>query len=59
MYDVGGVSGFVNFLHDINTDLKDMDTEEKITVKQEKKEWLEWAKGHGWKRKDSSDMSLM
>ncbi|MCR5732061.1 MAG: hypothetical protein K6G51_03900 [Sphaerochaetaceae bacterium] len=59
MDDVGGLSGFANFLRDINPVLKDMASGEKVTAKQDKKEWLEWAKGQGWKRNDSSDMSLM
>ncbi len=53
MDDVGGLSGFVNFLSEINPDLTDMDPQERADARQQKKEMLEWAKMQGWKRADS------
>ena len=59
MDDVGGLSGFADFLGNINPDLTSMDAEERAEARQEKKELLEWAKYQGWKRNDLSDMNLM
>ena len=48
--DVGGLSGFADFLKDINPDFTDMTPEEKEEAKERKKEMLTWAKGLGWHR---------
>lgn len=57
--DVGGIYGFADFLQTINPDLKDMEPEEKEKAKQEKKEYLEWAKGLGWHREKVTDFNLL
>ena len=55
MDDVGGIHGFTEFLEITNPDLSKMVDEDEIAdAKQQKKEYLEWAKGMGWKRKDNS-----
>ena len=48
--DVGGIHGFIDFLHTINPELSGLDAEEKDIAKAEKKETLEWAKWQGWKK---------
>ena len=51
MDDVGGVTGFVDFLRTINPDLTGMSAAEKEMAKAEKKETLEWAKNvQSWKK---------
>ncbi len=57
--DVGGISGFAEFLKIINPDLKHMSPEEKEEAKQEKKEYIEWAKGLGWHRERPSNFNLL
>ena len=57
--DVGGIHGFADFLQTINPELKDMEPEEKEKAKQEKKEYLEWAKGLGWHREKVTDFNLL
>ena len=59
MDDVGGLSGFVEFLQDINPNLADMTPEEKEEAKQRKKELLTWAKGMGWHREKIRDFNLL
>lgn len=59
MDDVGGIHGFVEFLRAINPDLDSMDREEKALAKQEKKEYLEWAKGQGWKKSDATNLNFL
>ena len=46
--DVGGTSGFVDFLEKVNPDLDGMDKDEKAAARAEKKEYLDWAKSLGW-----------
>ena len=57
--DVGGLSGFAEFLEDINPDLTGMTTEEKEAAKQRKKEMLTWAKSLGWHREKVKDFNLL
>ena len=57
--DVGGMSGFADFLVDINPDLKGMDPEDKEGAKQQKKELLTWAKSQGWHKENPSDLNLL
>lgn len=59
MDDVGGIHGFVEFLRAINPDLDSMDREEKALAKQEKKEYLEWAKGQGWKKSYATNLNFL
>lgn len=59
MDDVGGIHGFVEFLRTINPDLDSMDREEKAQAKQEKKEYLEWAKGQDWKKDDATNLNFL
>ena len=58
--DVGGLSGFAEFLKDINPDFTRMTPEEKEEAKERKKEMLTWAKGLGWHReKKVGDFNLL
>ena len=58
--DVGGLSGFAEFLKDINPDFTRMTPEEKEEAKERKKEMLAWAKGLGWHReKRVGDFNLL
>ena len=57
--DVGGIHGFAEFLQKVNPELKGMDPEEKEAAKQEKKEYLTWAKSLGWHREKVSDFNLL
>ena len=58
--DVGGLSGFADFLRDINPDFTGMTAEEKEEAKQRKKDMLTWAKGLGWHReKKVGDFNLL
>lgn len=57
--DVGGISGFADFLRGINPDLERMNKEDKKEAKQEKSELLAWAKGLGWHKDDSTDINLL
>ena len=57
--DVGGISGFAQFLRTIHLELNGMDPEEKEEAKREKKESLEWAKSLGWHRDNSGDFRLL
>lgn len=59
MDDVSGIHGFAEFLQTINPDLDSMDREEKAMAKQEKKEYLEWAKGQGWKKDDATNRNFL
>lgn len=59
MDDVGGIHGFVEFLRTINPVLDSMDREEKAQAKQGKKEYLEWAKGQGWKKNDATNLNFL
>ncbi len=55
MDDVGGLSGFADFLEAIHPDFDMLFDEYEVEdAKRQKKEYLEWAKGMGWKRKDNS-----
>jgi len=56
--DVGGIHGFADFLRTIHPDLENMDKEEKALAKQERKEYLEWAKGQGWKKNDATNRNF-
>ena len=57
--DVGGLSGFADFLRVINPDFTDMTPEEKDDAKQQKKDMLVWAKSLGWHREKVSDFNLL
>ena len=58
--DVGGLSGFADFLKDINPDFTRMTPEEKEEAKERKKEMLTWAKSLGWHReKKVGDFNLL
>lgn len=58
--DVGGMSGFIEFLNAVNPDLEGMaDVEERKAARQERKENLEWAKGLGWGKGDGKDINLL
>ena len=59
MDDVGGLSGFAGFLLSINPDLDNMNKAQKVRARKEKKEFLIWAKGQGWKKNDASDLNLL
>lgn len=59
MDDVGGIHGFVEFLQKIHPDLNSMSKEEKARAKQEKKEYLEWAKGQGWKKDNATNRNFL
>ena len=61
MDDVGGLFGLADFLETIHPKLDELeDASEIAAAKQEKKEYLEWAKGMGWKRRDrSSNFNLL
>lgn len=59
MDDVGGIHGFAVFLETIHPDLEGMEKEEKADAKQRRREYLEWAKGQGWKKDDASNMSFL
>ena len=49
--DIGGVSGFADFLEVLNTDTSGMNVEERENEKTERTEMLDWAKNvHGWKK---------
>ena len=52
MDDVGGLPGFTNFLESINPVLDGLTPEEREEAMQEKRDWLVWAKGQGWKRNE-------
>ena len=57
--DVGGIHGFAEFLLKVNPELKGMDPEEREVARQEKKEYLEWARSLGWHREKSSNFNLL
>ena len=57
--DVGGLSGFAEFLEDINPDLTGMTQEDKEVAKRRKKEMLTWAKSLGWHREKVRDFNLL
>ena len=57
--DVGGLSGFAEFLEDINPDLTGMTPEAKEAAKQRKKEMLTWSKSLGWHREKVRDFNLL
>lgn len=58
--DVGGLSGFADFLKEINPDFTGMTPEEKEEAKERKKEMLTWAKSLGWHReKKVGDFNLL
>ena len=57
--DVGGISGFAEFLEEINPDLKGLDPDEKEEAKQKKKQSLTWAKSLGWHRENLSNFNLL
>lgn len=58
--DVGGISGFCEFLQDINPDFTGMTLEKKEEAKQRKKEMLTWAKSLGWHReKNGGEFNLL
>ena len=57
--DAGGMHGCADFLEKVNPELQDMDPEEKEKTKQEKKEYLEWAKSLGWHREKVSNFNLL
>ena len=57
--DVGGIHGFADFLQKVNPELKGMTPEEKEDARQEKKEYLEWARSLGWHRDKASDFNLL
>lgn len=59
MDDVGGIHGFATFLEETHPDLSGMEPCEKERAKAEKKEWLTWAKGMGWKKDKSTDFALL
>lgn len=57
--DVGGLSGFAEFLRVINPDFTGMTPEEKEYAKQQKNEYLTWAKSLGWHREKVTDFNLL
>lgn len=57
--DVGGLHGFIDFLRKINPELEGLDREEKADARQEKKEYLTWAKSLGWHKDNSVDFNLL
>ncbi len=57
--DVGGIRGFADFLQKVNPKLAGMDQEEKEEARQEKKEYLEWARSQGWHREKATDFNLL
>ncbi len=57
--DVGGLYGFLDFLQKINPDMGSKDPYEKERAKQEKKEYLAWAKGQGWHKEKTTDFNLL
>ena len=49
--DIGGVSGYADFLDVLNDDTSGMNEEERAKDKAEKKEILDWARNiHGWRK---------
>ncbi len=51
MDDVGGIFGFIDFLKTINEVSDDLDEYDERSLKQEKKDWLSWAKNvQSWKK---------
>lgn len=59
MDDVGGLHGYLDFLQTINPNLESMDAEEKAMAKQNRKEYLTWAKGQGWKKDDAANLNFL
>lgn len=57
--DVGGIYGFEDFLRKINPELEGLNREEKADARQEKKEYLTWAKSLGWHKDNSADFNLL
>lgn len=57
--DVGGLHGFADFLMRINPELKCMDHEEKEQARQEKNDYLEWARSLGWHKDQASNANLL
>lgn len=55
MDDVGGIDGFKTFLEEISIDTKTADDEDI----ENKKSWLEWAKGQGWSKRKSAPKNLL
>ena len=58
MDDVGGIHGYLDFLQTIHPDLDGLDEEERAMVKQNRKEYLIWAKGQGWKKDDATNLNF-
>lgn len=49
--DIGGVSGYADFLDVLNDDTSGMNEEERAKDKAERKEILDWARNiHGWRK---------
>ena len=49
------IHGFADFLETINPDHDEFEDPDEIAeMKQQKKEYLDWAKGMGWKRKENA-----
>lgn len=59
MDDVGGISGFVDFLQEIHPDYSGMDEEEKEDAKRERENNLYWAKSMGWHKDRSKNINLL
>ena len=57
--DVGGICGFAEFLKKINPELKGLDPEQKEEARQDKKEYLTWAKSLGWHKDNSTNFNLL
>ena len=58
MDDVGGIHGYLDFLQTINPDLDGLDEEARATAKQNRKDYLSWAKGQGWKKDDATNLNF-
>ena len=58
MDDVGGIHGYLDFLQTIHPDLDGLDEEAKAMAKQNRKEYLTWAKGQGWKKDDATNLNF-
>ena len=57
--DVGGLSGFCDFLQTINPDYKGLTPEEKEEAKLEKHDMIAWAKSLGWHRDKTGEFNLL
>ena len=57
--DVGGISGFADFLRNINPVLTGLTPEEREDAEREKAECLEWAQSLGWHRERLTDYNLL